>query len=342
MAEQKITIEQLATDEHFQQWVLSPNPSSDQFWEEWLLAHPQHKGTVQKARDLILSMQLESEPAPKELQLTVWEQIRINTEGTSKRKNISHIRLGRKWYGIAASLLLLMTVFTLYYFANNSVYYHTAYGETKTILLPDSSVVTLNANSSLHFTEDWKASETREIWLEGEAFFEVRQISLSGDNRSNMRLPFVVHSQNMDVEVLGTTFNVKDRESYSEVTLNTGKVSVTPKQEQNTAPIAMLPGDQLLFSSIEHEWRIQQVNPEVPTSWRNNELIFDEMKLEDIALILEETYGYKISIPQAEIRNYEFTGNIKTDEIEMLIPMLERSFGLNVDKNSNNIIFSKK
>jgi ferric-dicitrate binding protein FerR (iron transport regulator) len=286
-------------------------------------------------------MQVKKDSPPTRVQQDIWEQVYANTAPHHDSEKSISLLTNKYW--LAASVFFLAAGLSIYFlfFLSNQVSYQTAYGETKTILLPDSSVITLNANSTIHYTTDWEEQKVREIWLEGEAFFEVKQIPIADDS-SGMRLPFVVHSHNMDVEVLGTTFNVKDRESYSEVVLNTGKVSVTPKQSQEVAPIAMLPGDWLAYSTDRQEWKIQHINPEIYTSWRNQELIFDEMKLKEIAQILEETYGYSISIEQAEVANYEFTGKIRSDEIELLLPMLERSFGLKIEQSGNDINFFKR
>ncbi|MEQ9441696.1 MAG: FecR domain-containing protein [Cyclobacteriaceae bacterium] len=343
MADQKITLERLASDEHFQQWVLNPTPALEKYWEAWLRDRPEHESTLLNAKQLILSLQLERDASPQGLQQEVWNQVKIVVEGESGSKT-RHLYEKTFRFWVAASLLILLTASALFfiYYLGDTASYHTAYGETKNILLPDGSKITLNANSTLRFASDWEENNLREVWLEGEAFFEVKQISLSNDSVSSMRLPFVVHSQTMDVEVLGTTFNVKDRSTYSEVVLNTGKVSVTPKQEQKTAPIAMEPGDFLAYYADEREWKMQQVNPEILTSWRNQELIFDEMPLADIALLLEETYGYTISFETEDMGAYVFTGNIKSDEIELLIPMLARSFDLEMEQQNRHIVLSKK
>jgi transmembrane sensor len=343
MADQEITIERLAANEHFQQWVLAPTPELDQYWKNWLQDYPEHQGTLLQARQLILSLQLKGNLAPKDLQQQIWTQVKVVMEEKPENSLFSRNRsIPRLW--VAASLLFMLAGVILFisYYADNTVSYRTAYGETKTIFLPDGSTVILNANSSFQFVPDWEETQLREVWLEGEAFFDVKQIPLSTDSSNSTRLPFVVHSSNMDVEVLGTAFNVKDRYSHSEVVLNTGKVSVTPKQKQKSAPIAMEPGDRLAYSVEEQAWKIQQVNPEVLTSWRNQELIFDEMQLADIALLLEEVYGYEITFESEEIKTYSFTGNIKTQEIELLIPMLERSFKLEIQRNGKDIKFLKR
>src|SRR6185437_3682694 len=80
----------------------------------------------------------------------------------------------------------------------------TGYGEIKSVLLPDSSVVTLNANSKLRIPEQWTEASGRQVWLEGEAYFAVQKKAATAEK-------FVVHTTEVDVEVLGTKFNVNAR-----------------------------------------------------------------------------------------------------------------------------------
>ena len=338
MADQELSIEEIAANEQFQQWVLHATPELEAYWSKWAEEHPEHKGKLSQARQLLLNLPLEGNAAPVNLQQEVWGKIKPTLK-KDNRSVLENWRVSRAV--VAASLAIIVGVgiiFLVYLSATTT--YRTAYGETQEITLPDGSSVTLNANSSIQFASDWERAEVREVWLEGEAFFEVRQILLSED--SNARMPFIVHSQNMDVEVLGTTFNVKDRQEYSEVVLNSGKVNVTPRLEKQTAPIAMDPGDRLAYSTSQREWKIQQVDPKIPTAWRNQELIFDEMPLIEIARLLEDVYGYEISFATIEIESYAFTGNIRSDEIEMLLPMLERSFGLRVQQEGQQINFSER
>ena len=342
MADQKITVEHLAADERFQQWVLAPTPELDRYWKAWLQQQPMHERTLTVARHLVQNLHLKNEAVPEPMQAAIWERVKttIHTPADAPFRPWNRQRVG---YWAAASLLVLLAAAALFYYQQQTITrYRTAYGETKVIALPDGSRVTLNAHSALSFSTDWQKDQAREVWLEGEAFFEVKKIALSSNSSSSMRVPFIVHSHTMNVEVLGTTFNVKDRDRYSEVVLNTGKVSVTPQQEQEAAPIAMLPGDRLSYSAREREWEIQQVNAEIRTSWRKQELIFDEMPLAEIALLLEETYGYTIVFQEEKIKTYTFTGNIKSDEIDLLIPMLARSFALEIKQEGRSITFSEK
>src|SRR5579872_616700 len=88
----------------------------------------------------------------------------------------------------------------------------TGYGEIKSVLLPDSSVVTLNANSTMRIPEQWTEASGRQVWLEGEAYFQVQKKPATAEK-------FVVHTKEVDVEVLGTKFNVNARRERAVVSL---------------------------------------------------------------------------------------------------------------------------
>ena len=140
MAKPTITVEQLASREDFQQWVLNPTDERNQHWKAWLLDHPQHQGTVAEARNLISLIRIESDPDPPRLKHQVWQQISANTEQRPPVRLWQNYR--QRSYWVAASLLVLLAGFSLLYISFfQKVTHHTAYGETRTILLPDSSIV---------------------------------------------------------------------------------------------------------------------------------------------------------------------------------------------------------
>ncbi len=97
--------------------------------------------------------------------------------------------------------------------------YRTGAGETKNLLLADHSRVTLNANTSLKVSRNWFSGDRREVWLTGEAFFNIQ--------KTPDRQRFTVHTATLTVEVLGTKFNVTDRRRKTRVVLQEGKVKVT-------------------------------------------------------------------------------------------------------------------
>src|SRR5690606_8958967 len=113
------------------------------------------------------------------------------------------------WRRVAAVFVGATLMGLLYYFfmtAPSTVYYATDFGEIQTITLPDGSKATLNGNSTLQISENWE--ESREVWLDGEAFFEVKKIPEKSSQPGALRgKKFLVHTHHLAVEVLGTTFN---------------------------------------------------------------------------------------------------------------------------------------
>ncbi|HRN58485.1 MAG TPA: FecR domain-containing protein, partial [Agriterribacter sp.] len=156
-----------------------------------------------------------------------------------------------RYLSIAASLLVLLGLF--YYLwgigeigGEREQVYRTGFGERLEVELDDGSLVTLNANSALHWTEGWSKSKGRKVALEGEAFFKVKKQS---------GIPFTVHTNDVAVEVLGTSFNVDSRESKTKVYLDEGRVNLKLNDVENDQgakehqqEIIMNPGEQVSYS----------------------------------------------------------------------------------------------
>src|SRR5690606_22589795 len=122
------------------------------------------------------------------------------------------------------------------------------------------------------YPEDWDHQAVREVWLEGEAFFHVQEKSSPGG------IKFIVHTEGVDVEVLGTRFNVRNRRHATEVVLNSGKVKLNFGGKEE---VLMEPGDLVEYSAKTQSYAHKQVNSETYTSWRNHVLTFDESTLDE-------------------------------------------------------------
>ncbi|MGD1895272.1 MAG: FecR family protein [Cyclobacteriaceae bacterium] len=108
------------------------------------------------------------------------------------------------WYRAAVVSGLVLTAALVWFLlkADSLTEYATDYGEIRTLTLPDSSRVTLNANSAIHYAAKWDVDVAREVWLDGEAYFSV--------THTQNDQPFIVHvTDGLRVNVLGTEFNVK-------------------------------------------------------------------------------------------------------------------------------------
>ena len=132
------------------------------------------------------------------------------------------------WYKLAAVAAVAGIVSTLYFWPSSKPWkeYHTVYGETNTFTLPDGSSVVLNANSTLTLYSDWNSEPSREIWLDGEAFFSVV-------HKTDNQLFKVKTKEGVTVEVLGTTFNVYNRTNETKVVLNSGQIRLNVPTTQS-------------------------------------------------------------------------------------------------------------
>ena len=127
--------------------------------------------------------------------------------------------------GLVGLLIAALAILWYYHQNNHLQTIDTGYAQLREVMLPDGSIVTLNANSTLRYSTDWNHQDIREVWLEGEAFFSVAHTS---DNQK-----FVVRAGSMDVKVVGTEFNVHSRREEVNVVLQTGRVEANiPLPEQ--------------------------------------------------------------------------------------------------------------
>ena len=234
-------------------------------------------------------------------------------------------------------------LYLLLFNRTDDIIYTTAYGETKTIVLPDSSVVTLNANSKLRLAENWYDQETskilpdsRQLWLEGEGFFEVRKMQSSDDSK----IPFLVYTQNVVVRVLGTAFNVNHRRGKTELVLNSGAVELNSTSNDHVKNVIMEPGEMVAVD--DYGFTKKGVDTKIYTSWKDHEFYFVNTPVSEIARILEDNYGYQVIIADPEISEMQFNARISAQNVDILFKLLAETFKLEVLKDGNQITLRKK
>jgi transmembrane sensor len=217
--------------------------------------------------------------------------------------------------------------------ANTVQEVRTNYGERLTVTLPDQSSVVLNGNSKLTYAENWSQSTDREVWIEGEGFFAVQHTK--NDQK------FIVHTrEGLDVEVLGTKFNVKSREHGSEVLLTEGKVKLNVGQQNDNA-VYLEPGE--LATVKENKLSKRVVEDKQYTSWVRSKLFFDEMTLEELAQILHDTYGLHVSFANEELKSRQLSGEISSATADDILFAIAETFNIQVVRKTNDtVIFSMK
>jgi transmembrane sensor len=236
-----------------------------------------------------------------------------------------------KLMAIAASVLIFVVAG---YFLSRDYFlyttYSTPYGMTSNVLLEDGSEITLNANSTLKVPKDLMEAEVREVWLEGEGFFEVAK-------RPN-HVRFAVHTDNLDIEVLGTKFNVSNRRGNTEVVLDEGSVKLS-KPKQHAPSVYMKPGDYVSLAASDTTFHRKIVMPEKHNAWQTNKLIFEDTPLRIVAEKLEDYYGVKIKIPDQDIARREVTGILPNNDLGVVLKSLSTSHKLEIVREKDVIIF---
>jgi ferric-dicitrate binding protein FerR (iron transport regulator) len=217
-----------------------------------------------------------------------------------------------------------------------TITHQTAFGETKKVVLPDSSVITLNANSTLTYASQWNSHKAREVWLEGEAFLHVVKKPGAGN------AIFKVHTDKLNVEVLGTAFNVNSRRGITRVVLNSGKVQLHTQDATNKGSLVMKPGELVEFSEEANAFTKKIVDPEVYTSWRNHKLLFSDNTLQEIAQVLEDNYGLEILIQDPLLKERKLTGEIPSTDEQTVLEVLCESLNIRYTKNGRKVIFNNK
>lgn len=190
-------------------------------------------------------------------------------------------------------------------------------GQKATIKLPDGSEVKLNAESSITYLESFAASNTRSVELKGEAFFDVVE---------NKRKPFIVKTDQVDMTVLGTTFNVN---AYSEkpaiqITLETGKIKVETNQATGISrSVEINPGQQIRFVRATREMHKSNVELKDYLSWKEGTIILDAHTIEETARILERWYNVSFEFQEADLKYCRISGEFKSDNLKNILSNIE-------------------
>jgi len=244
-----------------------------------------------------------------------------------------------KWVAyrvVAAMALLLLTGSAIWtYVSSPSMHtYATHYGETARVKLPDGSLVTLNAHSKLTY-QDWEVEKDREVWLEGEAFFEVQK-----KKRPGGKVKFVVHTADLHVEVLGTRFNVSDRGNRTQVVLEEGKIRLHLTKETGTI-IYMKPGELIEYVDSAPLPFKRAVDPHSFVSWKDDQLVLNGKSMQDIAQLVTENYGIEVIIQDTKTARLQLQGSIPAHNLDELIEALTLAADIKISRESNKLIFKQ-
>lgn len=256
----------------------------------------------------------------------VWEQVsnQIHAENpsveygqypvikkTTRIVRISFSHAIRKYAAVAAIFLLVAgtTIFFVTQQTNSCTFtdqqalaktcFQTGTSSMKTVTLPDGSKITLNSETKLSIIENQFNCKLREVWLSGEAFFEVAK---------NPEKPFIIHTGSMQTTVCGTSFNVKAYPQLSEnvVSVRTGKVKISQQGKQLAV---LIPNEQIIYNTLNNRFETGVADGENAAGWRNGRLIFNSANIEELKLRLKQQYHVDLIIQNKALKDIMFNSS---------------------------------
>jgi transmembrane sensor len=365
-----ISIEELVCHESFQQYCLGSNIDAQLLWEDWLASNPARSKDFDEAKKLFYIVSAEQGNRLDQLNqlkagIQQSESFRSILSAPSKAK--TGIAVSRRLTlpvvyrlsgGIAAALLICAL---FYLFPIQPSQKHTALDYSKvqaeiissdnsprkTVVLADGSVITLRSNSSLKVLPGFNKSN-REVWLSGEAFFDIQHDTLH---------PFIVHTLWTEIKVLGTIFNVQAYPGAlsTETSLITGSVEVKLKNHSQET-IFLKPNQKLINSIayagkqavIEKPFEIQPLSDHLTlvsapeTAWVRGRLEIDDQPLSEIAQRLEEWHGIRVRFEDEAVKNYRYSGVFEDENVINTLKALQLSYPFDFTVAHNNIIISRQ
>lgn len=201
------------------------------------------------------------------------------------------------------------------------------------LILSDGSKVWLNSDSKLRFPSPF-SGQKRTVFLEGEAYFEVAH---------NLEKPFIVSTNNMTIQVLGTKFNIK---AYNEdnavyTTLVSGSVKAGSRQSEKT--VILTPNEQCIYTPANDRLKTYTVDPQAFLGWVKGRFIFEDESLEEILKQLGRWYDVDIFYQNPEVAQYRFSGNVdRFEQISTLLRMIEKTYDISFNIAGKTIIVNGK
>lgn len=322
-------LEDFIDDPGFILWITAPTKELDAFWQQVTIDYPQTLPVITDAKRIVLSMRFQADQMGIAEQQSLWK----NIETAARLRQSPALRIPLWFRSVAAVFLLgLLSLSVFLYIQQRDVEVSTTFGQMKTLTLSDGSVVTLNANSKLHYPAKWNTDHIREVWIEGEAFFKVNHLHKSGMIKPSDR--FIVHAEKLNVEVLGTSFNVNNRRGQVRVALVTGRVGINVKGSASPQ-VRLLPGDLAEYLGNRQPIVKKRVSAIDYVLWKSGKMRFDNTSLSEILQLIEDNYGYKVILKDPSIGRRRLSGTFVFSTEDTFFKALSASLGITIEKDQS-------
>jgi transmembrane sensor len=353
------TTEDFLLDRSFRKWVIQPNATLNIKWERLIEENPGKRQQIRLAREMLLHLNHKKHRFKIEEKTSLWKHIHYNL----KRDNVeipvvpihSKSSLEKKWdkkggdnAWFRVAIILIMALGLGYFLMPipkeepheeqpvvTFVERITPPGVKAHITLGDGSKVILNANSKLIFPKPFDRHK-REVFLEGEAYFEIAKDSLRA---------FSVHSGGLETIALGTSFNVEAyNDGFCNVALVSGKVFVQGKDASDnpdTKGTTLFPGEMLKYNS--RGFMVKAFDEESVLGWTKKLILFDNTPMPKAVRVLENWYGVKFHFVNQPEHKISFKGRFQDETLQNVMKGLSYAAGFSyrIDGDRVYITFNK-
>lgn len=279
-------------------------------------------------------------------------QLEIRKKKALERRSLRLKTQKMYWWAAAASILVIAAVSLGIFFMNGSdefITYTTGFGQVEKIVLDDGSEVTLNANSELKWKPTWQKDEKRLVVLTGEAFFTVASVL---NEVTNQKMGFDVQTQDLTIQVVGTSFNVKSRTEKTDIFLKEGKILLDLKEGENELSdalkgskrekIEMLPGESVSYSATTEKLEKAESDQYGNASWMAGTFMYSNKSVREILQSLQDIYGVRFEVEDRSILDRKLTTNLPYSDWPIVESGLELLLQVKLEKKDNNTIIIKK
>ncbi len=355
------TAEDLALYQEFRIWVLRPNREINAFWSEWLLMYPEKLPLVNQARLLVENTPFKTDQLSADEVNSIIDNIEaaIHTEDAEPEKETIQLnsytvtsnipknssKHSRKiWFYSAAATIAILIASTYfldfnYDTSNREINRYTTKvsppGQNSLINLTDGSRIWLSAGSSISYLENFTPS-SREIKLEGEAYFEVAKDSCR---------PFTVYSGDISTTALGTSFNINyfQENGFTDVALLTGKAFVEHHIELNTneKDVILAPGEVVRLENQKLTKTLFE--PGSATCWKEGVIKFKDASFQNVKGTLERMYSIEIKTSNSSKHAWSYNGNFDNENLNLVLKKiaLTEGFDYSIENNEVDITFNR-
>jgi transmembrane sensor len=346
-------IEDFLTDPEFIRWVNHPDKELGDYWNKWRKANPEQLQAMKVAKEILYRSRFERIKPPQGMKEDVIGSVlrlKYNKIANEDSINTAKRKLGWAelcWNGfgqmgrVAAILVVSFGLVCLFLLPETDrikevaiesetiIQKATSAGEKMQLTLGDGTKVWLNSSSQVEFPEKFRKDQ-RSISLKGEAYFEVVHDSLR---------PFTVSTDGMLTIVLGTSFNIKAKESgRTQIALVSGKVEVATSRKT----VTMSPGDLVDFDENKTEYFVRKFDVSEVLAWKDGVLRFKNASLEKVRSALEQWYGVDISFEnESRAKKWQFSGEYNQQTLEEVILSMSyiQKFDYQINDKSVTFIF---